>query len=178
MQNADFFQALQASTNALFTTLDRSNDQQANTRPAEGKWSILECAEHIFITEIIVVQLLLQAMQIEGDALANTAQERLGKNKIQTILHDRSQAYNAPDMVRPRGEIKSISEFRDLLSKTRQQLVGAFNSQQLNFNCTKTVKHPLLGDLTVLDWMNFLLSHAERHRLQIEEILSQLTIVD
>ena len=49
------------------------------------------------------------------------------------------------------------------------KIVGHINSNTIEQE-TITLKHPILGEMTKVDWIHFMIAHTNRHLVQIEEV--------
>ena len=131
-------------------------------------WSIHECLEHIVITEIAVYRIVLQTTQT-GSTSADT--ERIGKEKMVRLMHDRSIKTEAPEDVKPVGRFNSVKELTDKFRSNRERIIGLLNNDGIVFD-HQIIVHPMLGEMTKKDWLHFLVHHSESHCKQIEEIKS------
>ena len=132
----------------------------------EGEWSILEILEHILITDRVVYNLLT------GPCEPGEKPEVLGAEKLKRYMVDmRSRRAKAPEQLLPKGEIKNNAEFIEQFLKQRAFLVQALETGKIVMD-NGTVKHPMLGDLSKSDWLNFIVHHAQRHLLQIQDRLA------
>jgi AraC-like DNA-binding protein len=136
--------ALHASRKLFLDSVAGLSDAQLNFKPAPGRWSIAEIAEHVALSEQFIFQ--------EADAALNSpAREKMadpGKmdEKILAAIPDRSVKATAPQALRPQNHFKSAAEavaaFKSLrdahikyLSETRDRLREHF------------FKNPVMGDV-------------------------------
>jgi len=135
-------------------------------------WSIHECLEHIVITEIAVYRILMQQSPADSSS-AET--EKIGKEKMEKLMHDRTLKTEAPDDVKPIGRFNSIEELTQKFISNRQRITEALKNNSIVFD-NKIIVHPMLGEMTKKDWLHFLIHHCERHCRQIEEIRSLIQL--
>jgi DinB superfamily len=72
------------------------SEEQARTRPGPARWSVLECVEHIVLSEEAMLELLTTKSAPATSALGSSREDR--------ILHgttDRSRKFEAPEFARP-----------------------------------------------------------------------------
>ena len=134
----------------------------------DATWSVLECIEHLAITEIGILRLLTRLPAAGSEVVEGT--ELLGKKRIDDALRDRTRRYAAPDFAAPRGRYANSETALGALVENRERMAGLIRSGGIQFDAG-TRPHPLMGEMTKTDWFHFLLAHAERHRKQMEELL-------
>lgn len=132
-------------------------------------WSILEIAEHVVLTEIIVMKLLNRVSNATSEQ-----NEIYGKEKLhRLIVNLRAKKVQAPDSLHPKGRINSGSLFLDELKVLHEQLKENLRSNKIVIDNT-IHKHPYLGEMTVSDWLYFISAHGRRHLFQMKEQLNQI----
>lgn len=159
---------LEQTSDALLQSINGLSEAQLTYKINPHVWSIHECLEHIVITEISVYRILIQTVQ-SGSSSADT--ERIGKEKMEKLMHDRSVKTEAPDDVKPIGRFNSINELTAKFRSNRERIVELLKNNSIIFD-SHIIVHPMLGEMTKKDWLHFLVHHGERHCRQIEEIKS------
>lgn len=164
----DYIQKLDNTKEQLFGVLETCTNEKL-AQNEDGKWSILEILEHILITERALLMMLLKSShQLSVDP------EIIGDEKLRTILVENSdQKWLSPENFHPKGKLKSIDDFRIAILKHREN----FKNQLLLGNLmidNRKFEHPYLGFMTVIDWLNFIIYHTERHLEQIKDLLLNL----
>lgn len=158
--------------------LDKSaNDtlQLANSCPpsrltvsVNEKWSVLQILEHIYMTEKLVCGLITKA----SDKTSET-DELLGNDKIKKlVVEKRGQKVSAPESLKPKGDIKDVDGFEKVFLQQRNLLKQEILTGKLTID-NRIHKHPMLGEMTINDWLNFLIHHTQRHLEQIKDILAE-----
>jgi hypothetical protein len=146
--------------------LVRNRDEATLTHRSFNSWSVLQVLEHLLITEKYVCDLL----RLPGEKLAQGL-ELKGGEKLERILVDlRGRKVKAPDMLEPRGDIDDLRTFTASFLQNREGLVRALEGGEIVVD-ERVHAHPMLGDMTVSDWLHFLVSHARRHMEQIRDII-------
>jgi hypothetical protein len=134
-------------------------------RPAEGRWSVAEVLEHLFIIEGRVTKML--AMAAETAAPAGEGERE--KPAIDMVrLLDRTQPVMGPEPVQPCEGLDSATAWQRL-QETRVELrrvVEAAAGRDLS-GIVRT--HPILGDMHMYQWIAVIGGHEARHALQIRE---------
>ncbi len=160
---------LNRSSKSLLQTIDQLSEQQLNYKINPHMWSIHECLEHIVITEIAVYRILMQHDGGTSDTASPT--ERIGKEKIERLLSDRSIKTEAPDDVKPIGRFSSADELTAKFQSNRERIAEALRNNLVVFD-SRIIVHPILGEMTKKDWLHFMIHHCDRHCKQVEEIKS------
>ena len=169
----DFIARLEQSTASLLRILDGANGAELSQRPADAAWSALECIEHIVISEIGILRILSRPP--DNDDIRGDGAELLGRTRIENELHDRSRRYTAPESAAPRGKYADATTALDALRRNRTRIAEMIESGAIRFDGA-TRSHPLMGEMTKIDWFNFLLAHADRHQVQIEATLASIRL--
>ena len=159
---------LESTSDELLRSISGLTQAQLTYKINPQVWSIHECLEHIVITEIAVYRILMQqSTSISGSADT----EKIGKEKMEKLMHDRSLKTEAPDDVKPVGRFNSVQELTDKFRSNRERIVVPLKSNSIVFD-SQIITHPMLGEMTKKDWLHFMIHHCERHVSQIEEIKS------
>ena len=149
--------------------LVRNRDEATLNHRSFNSWSVLQVLEHLIMTERYVYDLLSRP----SDKKAAT-EELKGSERLNRIMVDmRERKAKAPDMLEPVGEISDLSTFNNTFLAGRKALTDALNNGKIIVD-ERVHTHPMLGDMTVSDWLHFLLSHARRHMEQIKDVLKAL----
>lgn len=168
-----FLADLQEAEIELDNAVAGLDNESAALKPAPDVWSVSQCVEHMVMIESSVFIILRK--QPDALTVLHTENEILGRQKARTLLLNRSNKVKLPEAFEAKMKGLSFSEARiqlgELRNKFRQFLAGqGIPHPEL------IVKHPVLGDMTKIDWLLTLPPHALRHTDQIREIRSQLKI--
>jgi hypothetical protein len=157
---------LTASQARLLELVDGLTDEQWIFHPAEGRWSISECLEHVMRVENRVLGLIGKKLNEEPAA---PARARVDDSVVATALLDRSVGRQAPEAAHPIGEWPDSNELLAKFRKTRQRTTDFAAVTQGDL---RRYFHPhmALGELDCHQWLLVLSMHGSRHALQIEEI--------
>jgi hypothetical protein len=160
--------ALQANTNKIIDLANTIPNTLLHTKPS-GAWSMLEILEHLHILDKIV---LLHFLKMNDSR--HSEETVLGEKKLHTIiveLRSRKKVV-APDFTEPKGVYTSIEEWQTAFTTTRKKIVDFIVAEKIIID-NRQFAHPYLGNLTMVDWCYFIISHADRHCLQLQERLVQ-----
>src|SRR5260221_11431682 len=147
----------------------RNLGREEMLRQREGKWSIVQVLEHLYLTYTGTVKGCERALAAQNPlATRQTAEQRL-KTLFVVTLGYYPRGIQAPAQVRPKGipveQVISdiagqITAMDELLAPCEQQF-GKHN---------KLFNHPVLGALTGEQWRKFHWIHGRHHVQQILEL--------
>lgn len=141
--------------------------EEVTVRPNSSSWNILECLEHIFITNLGIYRFVTSP---ETTAAQAEVAELIPGTRMQDGLRDRTRKYIAPERVRPVGRFSSLPLAVEKIEWLDKQFESHW-ARRIPLDHA-IMDHPILGAMTKTDWLNFLVGHTERHARQIEELLS------
>ena len=167
MELKSYLAGTQARILAKVESLAQSEAEAATT----GAWSIDEILEHLAITErgILVMSKRALRQQVAGEAeLAETA------GKLELIgerVAKRVSRIEAPPRVRPTGSLGIWPASLTAFLESRAKMIE-MAEQVSEEHDRRTLEHPVLGKMTLRQWLWFTAAHSERHAAQIEDQLS------
>ena len=143
-------------------------DAEAMQFKIDNEWNLLEILEHVLLTEKTVLKTLA-----EGSESFSNYIEVLGYDKLRRVMIDyRHKKVKAPPHVEPGTLALSAQNLLLELQNGRNILIEDLQSARLIMGA-EVHMHPMLGEMTVVDWLNFLLLHSERHLLQLQDQLQR-----
>lgn len=129
-----------------------------------GKWGNHQILEHIYLTEESIHRLLLRRPDKQ-----NQTAEIFGNEKLKRMLVDqRAYKITAPDYLIPTGKYSNIEDFVDEFLLERNALTEDIRAGRIIVD-SGIHNHPVLGEMTVPDWIHFLIHHSVRHLEQIKD---------
>jgi hypothetical protein len=159
---------LAASRERLLKLVDGLTAEQWTFRPAQGRWSIGECLEHVIRVETRVLGLIEK--KLAGSSREARQQEAsVDDAQIKKGMLDRTVGRNAPESARPTGQWADSNELVAEFSKTRQRTTEFAATIQADLR-SYFHAHGALGELDCYQWLLVLSLHGSRHAQQIEEI--------
>jgi DinB superfamily len=171
MENTDreqLLRLLKASRKKLVESVEDLTDEQAKARPAEDRWSILECVEHVGQVEDAIFAAVTTKLA-PTDAPADRSRE----TKIISGATDRNRKVPAPEHVKPAGKFASLADALAYFEKSRARSIEYVET------CDKDLRtiagaHPVLGQASGQEFMIIMALHPARHALQILEARESL----
>ncbi|HWF07976.1 MAG TPA: DinB family protein [Bryobacteraceae bacterium] len=144
--------------------------EQWRFSPAEGRWSIGQCVEHVTRVEKRVFGLIGKKLQENNPEPAKATPEQKAKDaEVARLIPDRSIPRNAPEPALPTGAWSHGGELVADFEKTRQGTAEFARTSQGALR-HYFIPHALFGELDCYQWLLALSLHGLRHARQIEEI--------
>ncbi len=143
--------------------------QQWSFKPAEDRWSIAEVAEHILISEQTLKQIINGPLMSSPRAEGSAGEDR--SEMIMTFMRDRSQKFQAPDQARPTGRWPTQKEFLAAWKAERSETIEWVKTTDADLHGHE-YNNPAFGPADGQEWLAFMVGHAERHVLQIDEVMA------
>jgi DinB family protein len=144
--------------------------------PGADRWSVAQVLQHLGIIEKRIAMGMTKwvadaragglGLEIETSSILNSLPMQL--------IADRSQRRNAPEEVRPRGDLDAASAWT-ALEQTRAAHRAAILAGDGLALSQVVQPHPVLGPINVYQWALFVGSHETRHAGQVREIAAQLS---
>lgn len=159
---------LDSSRNRLLGAISGLVEEQRIYRPAEDRWSVADCVEHITVVERFILgsieRVLSKPPQPERRA------EVAGKDQvILAKVPARETRVKGPDAVMPNGRWPDFATLLGQFEQTRERTRAFAEDTQADLE-DHFFPHPILGDLDCYQWLLFLGAHCERHVRQLEEV--------
>lgn len=160
---------LDASRDRLLELVGGLSAEQWKYRPAEGRWSVGECLEHVILVEDRLIGLIESKVR-EGKPEDEKRDPTHAKDaRVMQMVPDRGVTRQAPEVARPSGRWPEpdllLAQFdttrrrtRDFAATTDADLRGYF------------IPHGAFGDLDLYQWLLVLSLHGARHAEQIKEV--------
>lgn len=152
----------------LEQALSGLNEAQLQFKPDTNSWSISQCAEHIIATEMMVLEMLHGYIQ-QPENPERREEIQVTDSDIITFLTDRSQKYQAPEMLHKAGKYTDYQEAISEFSAARKALHQFVDSVTIS-DLRNRVNDSPTGPVDAYQSLLFLAAHTARHTLQMEEV--------
>ncbi len=162
---------IHANTLYLLKSFHTLSQEEVELKSSKDSWSILEILEHIFLINKAVLKVL--ATPPPTEKTENTLNELVGEQKINKLLIiNRSFKVTAPDFSNPKSNFTTTTDASEKINSIIDKIVNHIDINKIEEE-THTIKHPMLGEMTKVDWIHFMIAHTNRHILQIGEVKEQ-----
>lgn len=160
---SDPIAALEAGRQEFLSAIDGLTDAQAAMRPAEDRWSVLECVEHIVTVEGRFQGWINNGKKLEA-GVANPENEA----SLFARVTDRTVKAQAPEAVVPKGTIATLESGRSLFNAARDETVRMAKERGGDLYSVGA-EHPRFGPMNGIEVLFLTAAHARRHSAQIRE---------
>lgn len=161
--------SLEQGATSLREALGAVSDEQARRIPGPGRWSILQCVEHIALTEDFLFSAILSAETASAPLIHPGREERIAARGA-----DRSRPVESPEGVRPRASFSSSNQAMRHFLASREKTVQYAAAHLCEDPRCRVTSHPLFGAVNVFEVLLLMAVHAQRHVGQINQIWAEL----
>ena len=161
---------LREGVEALEDALRGIANDTASLRPSPESWSVLECVQHIGLTERALLGRLKQATPA-GASREDKAREA----RFQDLAMNRQRRIEAPEVVTPKPGSQSLPQALDEFQKIRGDTMRFVDEFEGDLKAWLAV-HPLITrPVNCFEMLLLIALHPKRHALQISQIREQLS---
>jgi uncharacterized damage-inducible protein DinB len=164
----EIVQCLEDSRAEFLEAVSGVTEAQAAAHPQAGRWSVLECVEHVTTVEERFFGRLEKAPR-EGAPPIDKQKEA----DLLARVPNRSNRAEAPEPVRPIGRFASLNEAMEAFKLARARTIR-FAEQQGQEVYSRAESHPRFGALNGAEMLIIIAGHARRHAGQIKELRTEL----
>ena len=154
----------------LAKSVDGLSSAQLHFKPAPDKWSVIECVEHIVVSEPMLFEWLKMALMQPADP-EKKSEVTVKDEEVTKMVEDRSHKATAPAEMTPEGKYQDIQTALDNLKASRQIILDELEKYSMDDLRNRVLDFPA-GKADAYQFAMFIAGHTARHRLQIEEIKS------
>lgn len=160
----EILDALQYSRRSFLISLSGVTEELAVKSTGADRWSILECVEHVAVSEEFLLSLIPQAKTGESPVVDESRAAFI-------LAHgaDRSHPVISPEAVRPAARFTTLDDAVQCWSRSRDRTFQFVEGCNENLH-SKWVTHPLLGPVNCYEVLALIAVHPDRHAKQIFEI--------
>jgi hypothetical protein len=160
---------LHATRKAFLDATAGLTDAQWHFKPSPERWSIAECAEHIAVSEDLLMdtiagKILKSPPDPEKKALVQGKDELVLK-----VIPDRSKKVQAPEALLPKSRWAKRAELITHFKARRDRNIAFVQTTQEDLR-SHFADHPAVKTLDAYQWILLMSAHCERHTLQLNEV--------
>jgi uncharacterized damage-inducible protein DinB len=167
-ETTDVLKALRDSRAEFQAAAQGVSEEQAKMSPGPGRWSVIQCVEHIVVAEGRFLG-WLQNPLTETPSPMDPQKEA----KLLMGVASRSQRVQAPDPVQPAGRFATLAEALAEFDAVRARSIALTESQGAGLY-SLAAKHAFFGPVNGAEVMCLMAAHSRRHAAQIQEIRAEL----
>jgi hypothetical protein len=166
--NNELSNQLEKNFQELTNLLSRLNDEQWNAIPFKGSWTPAQLAEH-----------LLKSYQVlklfNGTYKKANRQPNEKIEAIKNVFLDMNRKMKSPKELLPSETGIDQKKLLQQLENITHQLVEFSKAKDLTITCLDE-EMPGFGHLTILEWLNFINFHTQRHLIQLKKIIHNIEL--
>jgi hypothetical protein len=166
-ETSEILQALRDSR-AEFHSAAGVPEEQAKIRPAPGRWSVLDCVEHIVIAE----ERFLGWLQ-NPEAAPAPPMDHEKESKLLAGVASRTTRVQAPDPVQPTGRFATLAEAFEHFDAVRARSIAVAEKQGAGVYALSAT-HPFFGPINGAETLVLMAAHCRRHAAQIREVRAEI----
>jgi DinB superfamily len=161
---ADVLEMLQAGMDSLSEALRGIDESAARCRPQTDSWSVLECVEHLALTERALLQRLKEARVCD-----QSSEDRAREAKFQDLALNRARRIEAPGPVRPGTGSTTLAQAVEEFKEARRETIAFVEDFRGDLRW-RVAQHPLITrPVNCYEMLILMAMHPRRHALQIAE---------
>lgn len=160
---------LEESHKEFLAAIDGVTEEQWKWKPAPGRWSVGETAEHIVLAEAALFENVKKALASPPNP--DWEQKTKGKTELlERVMAPRLGKAQAPDPIVPKGNLTQ-AEVRARFEAQRVEIVKFAKETEASLK-QYTVEHPfpVFNTLNAYQWLIYAPLHTMRHDKQIAEV--------
>jgi uncharacterized damage-inducible protein DinB len=158
---------LEETRDAFVKSIDGLSEAQWKFKPGPDRWSIAEVAEHIALSEPMLLQLVSEKVMKAPKPAAGAATAT--DQQVVALVTDRSQKAQAPETLRPTNRWSNREALtKDFLAARQKTIDYVKSTDDLRAHA---VPHPALkAEVDGHQWVLYLAGHSARHTAQLNEV--------
>lgn len=144
------------------------SEAQLNFKAGPDKWSVRQCMEHIALSEKMLFGWISSVLAQPADASKKDSVKVTDEIVLKGVT-DRSQKFQAPEMLQPAGKFPNAKAAADDFNTARDKLIAYMKTTDKDMR-HHFMQHPAMGWMDTYQGILLLSAHTRRHTLQIEEV--------
>lgn len=150
----------------LFRLVDSLTEEEFNKKPDNNAWSPKEIMEHLVKMENTIVK----GIKTE---IANPQSPQVKKKPI-GVSTFRLIKVKAPKHTVPKPDYETKEVMKNKLHEARMELLKVYADNDYQVFQKKSLKHPLFGQVPLVQWFPFVGLHEKRHLKQLEKTIKKI----
>jgi len=147
----------------LFQAIEGLTDEQFNEIPSNGGWSPKQIFEHLVKMETVIATNIARELKNPDSPKSKKKPIGLSTNRLVKV--------EAPGYTTPTDEYKSKQGMQKELHESRLFLLNVYESSTKEVFREKSFKHPIFGQVPLIQWFSFVGLHEKRHLKQLKKTI-------
>ena len=162
----EMLQQFEAATTEYINVVSSFSQEEINTIPYEGCWSAAQVTDHLFKSDNGILKALY------GETLTTDRAPDENIPRIKGVFLDFATKMNSPDFLIPDNVSHDKDSLISAFKSVRELLGKAIKTLDLSAVCPM----PILGELTRLELIAFVIYHTQRHTHQVLKIANLVNV--
>jgi uncharacterized damage-inducible protein DinB len=154
---------LEESRQEFLAAVGGLSEEQACAKPDPGRWSVLECVEHVTSVEERFLKRLEAAPRLNAPRVDKEKEADLAAR-----VPDRTVRAQAPEAAQPVGRFPTLAQALEQFKINRTQTIR-FAKERAAELYWLLLEHPRFGQVNGSEFLVIVAGHARRHAAQIKE---------
>jgi hypothetical protein len=165
MEKHELLKAFEQTIEDLIAHISSFSETELNSVPFEGSWTAGQVARHLLRSYSGAPQ-FLQGPVKRTERYPAQFVEPLRESFAN--LSDTNK-FKSPDFIIPEEKLYTNEELLEPIRNVCRQIVSVTGPLDLTETCTAFAL-PVIGEMTRLEWINFMIIHTQRHIHQLNNI--------
>ncbi|MEL6250798.1 MAG: DinB family protein [Bacteroidota bacterium] len=158
----------------LLSSLDKYPNPVLSQRPDESSWCVLQVLDHLEKIELAAITYLEKKLSHDAPLKKSGIMTNVKSFALHTALRIPFAKYRAPKRLMGGKEPRSYEEIKESWGSTRQRFQELLEPMSEELVHAEFFNNPNVGRIKILHQMSFLNLHFDRHRKQVDKIISQV----
>lgn len=167
-RKAEIVQVLENSREDFNTAVAGLAESQASINPQAGRWSVLECVEHVTVVEERFLGRIENSERLDAPPVNKQREAELTSR-----VTNRAERAQAPEFVQPTGRYATLTDALQEFNAVRTRTIRFAEQQGADLYQLSTT-HQRFGDLNGAELLILIAGHSRRHAEQIREVRTAL----
>ena len=163
-EKQEMLKMLDTGRDALTAAVAGMPEDMASRSPEAGRWSVLECVEHVAIAEDYLLNQITTAIRADQPLI-----RKMREAAIRDRGPDRTRRVQSPAEAVPTGRFRTLAAALQHFTDKRAQTIRSVETYSDDPRAMRT-SHPLMGPVNCYEMFLLMALHPIRHSKQIEEI--------
>jgi DinB superfamily len=155
---------LEHSQQVLLDALRGVSESVARRNPAPDRWSVLQCVEHLAVSEDYLFERIVAAHGSDTPMVDEQREARIVSRGL-----DRTIKVPSPEVGKPTGRFSTLAEAIRCFRASRERTLEFVQNSDEDLRA-KLTSHPMIGVVNCYETLLMMAVHPRRHAMQLEEI--------
>jgi dihydrofolate reductase len=160
LKTEELLASLDNTTSELLELISSFSETQINEIPSAGSWTAAQVAEHVTKSNVGIIKSLKKEGKLPGRA------PDAGVEQLKKTFLDFDTKLQSPEFILPTQDIYQ----KKLVTDNLMMSIAQLKKSSHNVTLFEMINHPIFGDITKLELLQFVVYHTQRHIHQLKNI--------